>query len=399
MGKIKSKRLDKVLGQNELREYLENKRETSTVCLTTEVKPKYREFGKPMTTPPNILLVSPPITIPAYMRKRCIPPLGLAYIAAVLEENNVTVSVIDCCVEGYKQEIEKENLVTYGLQPEKLKQQLKSYDPDVIGISSLFSTDLTNLMSTSNILHDMFPNAIIVAGGLHPTIYPKEIFELDVRYNNKRTIDFVLRGEGEYRLARFVKLLQEGVIDINSDGLVGFLNGKSIFNHQRTMIDDLDKLPYPAYHLLPVDKYFDINVPFAPVPYGKRVMQILSSRGCSIGCTFCANTNMARKHRTRSVGNVINEIEKYQALYNIDEIQFADDNLTLNRIRSQELFSELKKCNIKWCTPNGIMINSISDNLLDLMADSGLYKITLSLDSGNAKTLKNYTTNRSSWIL
>lgn len=387
-GKIKHKRLDAALGENELREYLENKQETSKAYIETEVKPEYREYGKPMTDIPNILLVFPPITIPKYMQKRCIPPLGLSYIAAMLEKSGIRVAVLDCCVEGYEQERENGNLVSYGLSQDQLKQRLKDYAPDVIGISSLFSTDLNNFLDTARILHETFPKAVVVAGGLHPTIYPKEIFDIDVRHNGERTIDFILRGEGEYRLTRFIKLLQKGLVDINSDGLVGYINDEFIYNHQRAMIGALDDLPSPAYHLLPMEKYFEINVPFAPLPYGKRVMQILVSRGCPVGCTFCASTNMAKRHRTRSVDNIIAEIKKYQSVYDIDEIQFADDNLTLDKSHATELFSKLKKCNIKWCTPNGVMINTISMELLDIMADSGLYQITLSLDSANDKTLK-----------
>ena len=117
-------------------------------------------------------------------------------------------------------------------------------------------------------------------------------------------------------------------------------------------------------------------------------MQILTSRGCPISCSFCASTNMYKSYRHRSIDNIMSEISILKQKYNINELQFADDNLTLNKQHSINFFNELKKQNIQWCTPNGIMVNTLDKNLLNLMIDSGLYQITLSIDSANIRTLK-----------
>lgn len=161
-------------------------------------------------------------------------------------------------------------------------------------------------------------------------------------------------------------------------------------NHQIKTIQNLDDLPFPAYHHLPMEKYFEFNVPFSPYPRGNRVMQIYTSRGCPVGCTFCASTNFYKGYRYRSPDNVVEEINYYKEKYDIDEIQFADDNLTFNRRRSLEFFEKLKTCGLQWCTPNGTMVNTLTEEILDKMISSGLYQITLSLDSGSAKTLKQH---------
>ncbi|MBS1997857.1 MAG: cobalamin-dependent protein [Cyanobacteria bacterium SZAS LIN-2] len=385
------KRLNEELGNNELRDYLANKEETSLGIIPKVYEPDLRTFCEPYERPVRTLLISPPITIPRDMQKRCIPPLGLSYIGAALEAKGMDVAMLDCMVEGYSCEEYSGNLMTYGLTMEMLEERLKSMPaPDVVGISVLFSTDLHNLFNVTRVIKKVLPRAIVVAGGLHPTIYPKEIFELDQSLNgSQRTVDFVIRGEGEERFPAFVKLLQSGKVDKNADGLVGFVEGEFFCNYQRATIEDLDSLAFPAYHLLPMEKYLQINVPFSPVPQGNRVAQILTSRGCPIGCSFCASSNMYKKYRHRSVENVMAEINQLKERYNIDEIQFADDNLTLNREHSVEFFTALKEANLKWCTPNGTMVNTLTPELLDLMARSGLYQITLSLDSANAKTLKN----------
>ena len=87
---------------------------------------------------------------------------------------------------------------------------------------------------------------------------------------------------------------------------------------------------------------------------------------------------------------MVAEINYYKEKYNIDEIQFADDNLTFNRQQSLEFFEKLKTCELQWCTPNGTMVNTLTEEIIEKMIDSGLYQITLSLDSGNAKTLKQH---------
>lgn len=90
----------------------------------------------------------------------------------------------------------------------------------------------------------------------------------------------------------------------------------------------------------------------------------MTSRGCPIGCTFCANTNMYSQFRVRSRGNVIEEIEHLKMHFNIDELQFADDNLTLKRDHTIDLMNGLKKVGLPWCTANGTMINTLHPELL-----------------------------------
>lgn len=383
-------RLQRSLSRNELRDYLENKKETSNVKEfdTSSNFLNYREDLKGKKI--KVLLVSPPITIPKYMQKRCIPPLGISYVAASLRKHNIDVEIIDCCVEGW--EIERESndgsLITYGLPPKEMLSKVCIEKFDVVGVSVLFSTDLPNLYETTRAIKGVAPNAIVVAGGLHPTIYPEEIFDLDIAANKSKTVDFIIRGEGEVRFVNFLNNLQRGKLNIKQDGLCGIYKNKRFLNHQIETIQDLDSIPFPAFDMLPIEKYFKINIPFSPVPQGKRVLPFLTTRGCPIGCSFCANTNVWKKHRKRSVGNIIEEIQYLKNNYQIDEIQFADDNLTFDKKHSYEKFKEIEKENIIWCTPNGTMINKLNEDLIEQMFKSGLYQLTLSLDSANTRTLK-----------
>ena len=285
MGKKIRGRVNKTLGDNTLRDYLANHEETAKV-----IPPAYPsrlvDYCEPIKDP-EVLLINPPITIPKYMQKRCIPPMGISYVASSLLEDGIRVSMYDCCVEGWhiERENEVQQTITYGTPPKEILPSLGNPKPDIVGISVLFSTDLRNLFETSQEIKKTNPEAIIVVGGLHPTIYPKEIVELDIKYNHKTTIDFIIRGEGEYRFVEFVNHLKNGQIDLQADGLVGHYQGELFTNYQRGNIkeEELSDLPFPAYQLLPIEKYFKINIPFSPVPQGNRVLPMLTPRGCPVG--------------------------------------------------------------------------------------------------------------------
>ena len=378
-------RINKTLGNNELRDYLSSKKETGKSQFS-EIIPQLIDYKK--IDNPKVLLIGPCITIPKYMQKRCIPPLGISYVAASLEKAGIDVEMLDLCVEGWSTERYSGNLVTYGKPPQEIVDQLKEKQYDIVGLSVLFSTDLPNLYETTQVVKETLPDSIVVVGGLHPTIYPKEIVDLDLEYNKEKTVDFIIRGEGEFRFVDFINNLKEGKLDINADGLVGFVEDELFINPQVDNIENIDEIPFPAFHMLPMEKYFEINIPFSPVPQGERVLPMLTTRGCPVGCSFCANTNTWKKHRKRSIENIMEEVRLLKERYNIDELQFADDNLTYDMAYASEKFKALKEENLLWCTPNGTMINKLSEDIIELMAASGMYQITLSLDSANTRTLK-----------
>lgn len=390
---IKYKALEENIPKNnELYDYLSNKNETklnsNIESRGKDKKQDLKKYRAPYKTFPKSLLIMPPITLSEGTVKRVIPPLGLAYIGGMLNKEKIEFEILDCVVEGL--DIERkisDSMWIYGLDDISIENRIREYNPEIIAISILYSSDLHSLYNIARIAKKIKKEIIVIVGGIHCTIYPKEV--LQESYNNgDPIIDFIIRGEGEYRFVEFLKNINNGYIDLKSDGLCGYYNGESFFNYQIDRIENLDILPLPAYDKLPMEKYFKFNIPFSPFPRGKRVMQIYTSRGCPVGCTFCASTNFNKKYIARSPENVYKEIEYYIEKYNIDEIQFADDNLTFSKSRSIYFFGLLKKLNIQWCTPNGIMVNTLTDEILKKMILSGLYQITLSIDSGSEKVLK-----------
>jgi anaerobic magnesium-protoporphyrin IX monomethyl ester cyclase len=386
--RVRQIRLDDHLPQDsDLRRYLADKDETARV---RKKRPPAElvSIREPLGRIPRAVLVMPPMCVYEGAVKRVIPPLGLCYIAGALEQEGIDVCVLDCIVEGIDEETPvAAGVWNVGMSEARFRAYIAENDFDVVGFTMIYSSDLQNLYRFARIVKEVRPATTVIAGGLHASIYA-ERFLKDAVADGAPFIDFVLRGEGEIRLGDFLRNLGDGKIDLNADGLAGWHRGTLFVNPQFARVEDLDALPFPAYHKVPMERYFAHNVPFSPYPRGKRVMQLYTSRGCPVGCTFCASTNFAKKYYARSVDNVIAEIQHYKDTYGADEIQFADDNLTFDRKRATALFDRMAALQLPWCTPNGIMVNTLSADLVDRMVRSGLYQITLSLDSGSAKTLK-----------
>lgn len=385
---IRQKPLDRNLPQDSpLRAYLAGKTETGS----SPAPPKpdnFVPYCTPLGKQAKTLLIMPPMRLYEGAVMRLIPPLGLCYIASQLEAQGLACEILDCIAEDIVARPDGLEVWRFGMTPERFREAIREADFAIYCLSMIYSSDLDNLYECAKIIREEKPDAIIVAGGIHATIYTERFLRDGVLADGTKTIDFVVRGEGEYRMADLIASLARGVVNREADGLAGWIDGELRINPQREMINDLDALPFPAYHKVPLEKYFAHNIPFSPFPRGKRVMQIYTSRGCPVGCTFCASTNFSKSFRARSVENVMQEIDFHIDEYGIDELQFADDNLTFDRARSFHLFRELAKRGLPWCTPNGIMVNTLTEDLIDAMVDSGLYQITLSVDSGSAETLK-----------
>ncbi|MEW1870475.1 MULTISPECIES: Sden_1168 family B12-binding radical SAM P-methyltransferase [Streptomyces] len=386
--RVKQNKLDSHLPQDSaLRLYLAEKDETARVR-KPRPEPRLADVGEPLGRIPRTLLVMPPMCMYEGAVKRVVPPIGLCYIAGALEKEGIDVSVLDCIVEGIDEEVPvAKGVWNMGMSEERFRAYIAENEFDVVGFTMIYSSDLQNLYRYAQIVKEVRPETIVIAGGLHASIYARRFLQDAVR-DGEPFIDYVLRGEGEIRLGDFLRHLADGKIDLSADGLAGWHDGKVFANPQFARVTDLDALPFPAYHKVPVEKYFAHNVPFSPYPRGKRVLPLYTSRGCPVGCTFCASTNFSKQYIARSVDNVIAEIRHYQDAFGVDEVQFADDNLTFDRKRATELFEKMVPLGLPWCTPNGIMVNTLSAPLVDRMVESGLYQITLSLDSGNAETLK-----------
>ena len=330
----------------------------------------------------KIMLINPSNTMPSDSVRRLGSPLGLLYLGAVLKQEDYKINILDSTCEGYYNTLVKGNYITYGLNDDEVTERIKRFKPDVVGVSSMFSAHQDNAVHHCDLVKSIDKDIVVVLGGIHPSLFPKDSIE-------NKSVDFVIMGEGEYRFVKLLKMLREGKRDFDFDGVAYKKDGKVIINPMTSRIEDLDSIPFPARELIDFEKYIEIGVPYAPFPRRERTAQLMTSRGCPFHCNFCATVKYwGRRFRVRSVDNIMEEIDLLVNKYRIEEIQFLDDNMTVNKKRAIELFKRMKEYDLAWCTPHGVMAKTIDENMIKLMAESGAYQLSFGIESGSQRVLK-----------
>jgi len=337
----------------------------------------------------KILLIDPPITRSKdfsadKLRVGLVPPLGLAYIAAVLEKEGYTVKILDCTAEGYFEKIDyTSDRIRYGLTDEAIKNKIIKFSPDLVGVSCLFSSKSPDMHNVCKLIKEVDTGIVVLVGGVHPTVLPERTLK-------DKNIDFVVLGEGDYTVRDIIRTLNEGGDVSKIDG-IGYKKNQEITIIPKTkFIMNLDELPLPARHLLPMDIYSKAASPhsgFKKLPF----TTMISSRGCPQRCTFCELHNLwGRKYRMRSVKNVLDEIELLVNEYGINEIQFEDDNLTANKQRALDIFNGIidRKLDIVWSNPSGLSVFYLDKQILEKIKESGGYSISLAIESGDEYVLR-----------
>jgi len=308
-------------------------------------------------------------------------PWGIAYVAAVLEKQH-KVSIIDSPTEGWRN-LEQIDGTKYrvGLRNEELADRIRRWSPDVVGINIPFSGWSKGAFEVASIVKSIDKGIITVLDGQHPSARPEECL-------THPNIDFVVIGEGEHTIFELVNVLERGITrDLKKIRGIAFTkNGKNVITPPRPEIQDLDSLPFPARHLLPMDKYF-AAVKENPLrgEICKPWATMITSRGCPYNCVFCTvHIVMGKKWRGRSPENVVDEIEQLIHTYHIKQIDFYDENMTLDKKRMETICDLIVKrgLDIEWYAPNGVRADTLDENLLKKMKKSGCKGLRVAPESG-----------------
>lgn len=315
----------------------------------------------------KVLLVLPPRieegekSTNLFSRLGSVLPLGLAYIAAVLEKESHQVKVLDFQLQ----------YVTY----KALEKELEN-NYDIVGIS------ITTLTSSSGynvakFVKDKSPKTLVVVGGPHTMALGKEIF------NECKEVDFIVFGEGEITIKELFKTLEEKSELQNVKGIGFKEEGKVIVTEPREMIEDLDEIPFPAYNLFDVKHYAPMAGMFKKLPFAN----IMSARGCPYDCLFCNKQVWGYKLRMRTPENIIEEIEHLVKTYGIREVAFFDDTFTADRERAIEICKLIKERTPELIWKCSTRVNVVDPELLKIMKDTGCYSIGYGIESGNQDIL------------
>jgi anaerobic magnesium-protoporphyrin IX monomethyl ester cyclase len=228
----------------------------------------------------RVCLINPPRLHPKLWGKpNVFQPLGIAYVAAVLERQS-KVCIIDSPTEGWGN-LQQVDGTKYrvGLKNEEIKDRIGQWSPDVVGINIPFSGWSKGAFEVASIVKNIDKDIVTVLDGQYPSARPEECV-------TDPNIDFAVIGEGEYTISELVNELKEGSTQTlrKIKGLAFLENGKTVITPPRPAIEDLDSLPFPARHLLPMDKYFaDVKETPLRGEINKPWTTMITTRGCPYG--------------------------------------------------------------------------------------------------------------------
>jgi anaerobic magnesium-protoporphyrin IX monomethyl ester cyclase len=269
-----------------------------------------------------------------------LPPLGLAYIAAVLEAN-------------------------------------EDRHWDIVGIT-FDTTRYYKGIKYGRMLRAK--GTKVVVGGPHASFMAEEIL-------GNGSADFVVRGEGEYTMLELLNALKAGSDLGHIRGLSYLYDNQIIHNDDRIYSEDLDTLPFPARHLLDMDQYRTSKMGV------RSITSILTSRGCPYQCSFCASSRLAgTSWRSRSVESIIEEVQLVKDTYGYPAVAFVDDNFTLDPKRVTNICEEILKRDWDihwWCFTRADTIVK-NPEMVSLMYKAGCRSTYIGIESGNQETLDSY---------
>jgi len=256
----------------------------------------------------------------------------------------------------------------------RLREEIKARDPYILGITSTTPT-IYSALKVAKLAKEVDGDITTVIGGPHVTFTANEVLD------SSEDVDFVVAGEGEYTMLELLKALEGDRSLKEVKGITFRDKGKIVKTPSRGYIEDLDSLPFPARHLLPMDKYKILGRKLT-------VIHVVSSRGCPFRCIFCSSSALCGKRfRARSVENMLDEIEEAVERYKTRHVEFIDDTFTLNRRRTAEFCEEVKRrgLDISWnCSSR---VDTIDEDLMRKMREAGCSIIFFGVESASQRTL------------
>ncbi|MEK6893427.1 MAG: radical SAM protein [Nanoarchaeota archaeon] len=257
---------------------------------------------------------------------------------------------------------------------EEIAEKIRDFNPDFVGIT--FTTLLFDeAKKISSFIKQNFPEKTIIAGGVHPTIFPEEVIK-------EKSIDIAVFGEGDITLQEIVK----GIPLKKIKGLAyKDKKGTIIKNPPRSVIENLDSLPMPAWHLFKPEIYMNPKAIAKESPVGT----IGTSRGCVYGCTYCNKSVFGRRFRAKSVNRVVDEFELLLKS-GFKEVHVWDDMFATDLNRAKAICDEIMRRNLKfiWQLECGVRVNCVDKEFFDKCVHAGCYKVAFGFESGNNEVLK-----------
>jgi len=300
----------------------------------------------------RMLLIQPPMF---HLKIHLAPNLGLASIAAVLERDGVDVQVIDAAAED--------------LSYDEILERIRAFAPHVIGAGGQTPVSSRSLTVFRRTKQEISPDIITLAGGPHFSFTDRESLQ------QCPELDVVVRGEGEATISSLCRTLERGGEFGDIDGITWRNDsGEIIRNQDRAPISDLDELPFPAWHLFPVERYHWA---------GNKMLATSSSRGCPYHCPYCITWKVHKGVRHRRPERIVEEMVWVKRNFHHDTFFFQDDASFLVREQMEGFLDELEKCGEKlyWYYETREDVFLSYSDMWPRMKANGLFKIVFGLET------------------
>lgn len=305
----------------------------------------------------KITLINPPYPPSVHSHPPFIP-LGLGYLGAVAEKAGHQVTIIDCQAEK----------LTY----ETFTARITQTPSDIIGVTAT-TLLYKSAMKLITIAKQAQPNAITILGGSHGSFLDEDALR------EYPSLDIVVRREGENTFIELLEKIQAQASLANVLGITYRNGDKIVRTADRPLIEDLDSIPFPAHHLMPLESF---------KRDGKILFPLISSRGCVFWCDFCSTVRMfGRGYRWRSPKNVVDEMQLIHDEYGVKQVTFYDDAFTVDRKRVIQICDELhaRKLDMMWDC--GTRVDMVDRELLQTMRNAGCFAVWLGVESGSEAIL------------
>lgn len=314
----------------------------------------------------KVLLVSPALrNMDVYqVRARgCMPPLNLMYMASVLERGGHRVKILDLYAEG--------------LTDEQFLARAREFGPDLAGFAT-YTASFDMAAAGARLLRRNFPGLKTAAGGIHASYLPAQCLR-------SGDFDCVVVGEGELTMLDLADALAAGKDPAGVPGLVLLREGKAFATPQRPLIEDLDALPAPAYHLVDLSNYYlGITRAVSTAP----AASVLTMRGCPYKCTFCSHHfGYAGRIRKRSPARVVEEMRRLYDERGVREFQFEDPSFTCDPGHVKEICRLIIESGMKVSWNCNVRANTASEELFAAMEAAGCRRALLGVESGSQALL------------
>ncbi|GAB3450769.1 B12-binding domain-containing radical SAM protein [Insolitispirillum peregrinum] len=327
-------------------------------------------------------------------------PLGILSMAAYLREQNWPgeIDIYDARLSAtiHEQHTPDGPITVFGDDEQTMAERIRAAQPDVVGISNMFSAQFSRSERLAEIVREVCPQAITVVGGPHVSVFPEQTLA-------HPAFDYVVVGEGEERLYALLQSIEQGEVP-EIPGVLGRPEDTRLLRqHAKVKVDfikSVDDLPLPAYDMVDVDRYFALQAAgFSPRTreWGKRAVTVITSRGCPHRCTFCSiHATMGYRWRAHSPDYVRRHLDLLRTTYRVDYLHFEDDNLTHDPARFDELLDMLleQSPRLPWDTPNGVRGDTWTLERVRRAKESGCQYLAVAIESAVQRVLDHVVRKR-----